>query len=316
MKLALIRYLQCPTCSGMLNARAAASESDGEIMQGDLRCVGCAASWPIDGGVPRFVPTEAYAASFGYQWRHFARTQLDSATSMESRLTFVRATGIRPESLQGQLVLDAGCGMGRYSEVCASSGAEVIAVDLSRAVEAAFENVGRRPNVHIIQADIFALPLRLAVFDLAFSIGVLHHTPDTRSAFQAVAKHVALEGRLAVWVYSGEWRHRIYLAPSDVWRRLTSRVDRGWLLRLCRLAVPLYYLHRIPVLGLVTRWLFFTSMHPRPEWRVLDTFDWYSPRFHHRHTLAELKAWFEEFRFSSIRVNAIPVSATGVRRDA
>ena len=46
----------------------------------------------------------------------------------------------------------------------------------------AFDNIGRRENVHLVQADIFKPPFREGAFDHAYSIGVLHHTPDTRRA--------------------------------------------------------------------------------------------------------------------------------------
>jgi hypothetical protein len=41
--------------------------------------------------------------------------------------------------------------------------------------------------------------------------------------------------------------------------------------------------------------------HPDPRWRVLDTFDWYSPRFQWKHTEEETRAWFEELGFDEVR---------------
>src|SRR3989442_1355924 len=149
-----------------------------------FECRGCGATFPVVRGVPRFVAAERYSNSFGFQWNHFARTQLDSAgDGHASRDTFVEKTGWRLEMLTGKTVLDAGCGMGRFAEVCADAGADVQAVDLSAAVDAAAENLGARPNVSVYQADIMNLPFTDGTFDFIYSIGVLHHTPDTRSAF-------------------------------------------------------------------------------------------------------------------------------------
>jgi SAM-dependent methyltransferase len=64
------------------------------------------------------------------------------------------------EKLKDKLVLDAGCGVGRFMEVVEKWGGNVVGVDLSFSVDAAFKNLGLKENVHIIQADIFDLPFK------------------------------------------------------------------------------------------------------------------------------------------------------------
>src|SRR5262252_9532171 len=150
----LLPLLRCPTCGSPLAAGAGGSV---EIETGSLSCSN-GHEFPIVGGVPRFT-VERYAASFGYQWNRFSRTQLDSANgTTESRDTFLEKTGFRLEELRGKRVLEIGCGMGRFLEVVAGAGAEVVGIDISTAVNAAHANVGRRPNVDILQADVFSLP--------------------------------------------------------------------------------------------------------------------------------------------------------------
>ena len=61
---------------------------------------------------------------------------------------------------------------------------------------------------------------------------------------------------------------------SEIIRPLTSRLPKPLLLELCRIAKPLYHVHRLPVVGLATSALLPTSLNPEPEWRWLDTFDW------------------------------------------
>lgn len=101
---------------------------------GAWECPRCGTKYPVVSGVPRFVPAEAYAGSFGFEWNTFSRTQLDSANgTTQSRDTFLEKTGWRLEELRGKAVLDAGCGMGRFAEVCAEAGADVYAIDLSTA---------------------------------------------------------------------------------------------------------------------------------------------------------------------------------------
>ena len=275
------------------------------------KCGACGASFPLVGGVARFVGDEAYSRSFGFQWNRFGRTQLDSANgTTRSRYTFLEKTGWSMDDLRGKSVLDAGCGMGRFAEVCAGAGAEVHALDLSAAVDAAWHNLKHRPNVRLYQADIMKLPFPEASFDFIYSIGVLHHTPDTRAAFLVLPPLLKPGGAIAIWVYSAELRKAV---GGESLRKVTSRLPKRWLLPFCRFAVPLYYLHRIPRLGIATSRCIPTSMDPDPRWRWLDTFDWYSPRYQWKHTYEEVEAWFKEAGLVGIQRGNFPVSLQGMR---
>jgi SAM-dependent methyltransferase len=302
--------LACPACSCPLRL-AGEAEPLADIDSGELTCEN-AHTFPIKEGVPRFVDSELYVQNFGFEWNIHARTQLDSASSDESDRTFRAKTGFTPEQLQGRRVLDVGCGMGRFSDVASRWGATVVGIDLSRAVDAAQRNIGGRENVNIAQANIFELPFREETFDFIFSIGVLHHTPSTKAAFDNLPKLLRRNGSIAIWIYTSydgfQWRF------SDLYRRFTPRMSKRLLHRLAYAAVPLYYAHKVPVVGLLLRWLLPVSNHPKPEWRVLDTFDWYSPRYQWKHSYEEVFPWFEEHGLKDIRVLEVPVSLQGTRR--
>ncbi|MGH7298507.1 MAG: methyltransferase domain-containing protein, partial [Polyangiaceae bacterium] len=135
--------LACPECQGTL-------ERGGE----SLRCPRGHA-FPIVRGIPRFVATDAYVDSFSFEWNTHKTTQLDSHRGdTSSEEIFRQKTGLTPADLRGKLVLDAGVGSGRFSEIMARWGARVVGIDLSYAVEAAQENFRALPNVLIAQADI------------------------------------------------------------------------------------------------------------------------------------------------------------------
>ena len=85
------------------------------------------------------------------------------------------------------------------TEVAQEAGARIVGVDMSFSVEQAYENVGKLPNVDIVQADLLNLPFKEGVFDTVFSLGVLHHTSNCHEAFKAVAKLPKTGGSLAVW---------------------------------------------------------------------------------------------------------------------
>src|SRR5207244_3835532 len=157
----------CPTCLDP------GTDLD-PIDAGRLTCQK-AHSFPIVRGIPRFVVSDAYTRSFSYEWNRFRMTQLDSHTGRTDTRDRLRASLNFPlEMLKGKLVLDAGCGMGRFAEVIHRYGGEYVGLDYSFAVDAANANAGDLERVHFVQADLFQPPFADEAFDLVISLGVLH----------------------------------------------------------------------------------------------------------------------------------------------
>jgi SAM-dependent methyltransferase len=144
---------------------------------------------PVDAAL-----VDATASAFAVQWTEFA---LDAAVSREDLLLHLPSDW--DESAFSGRVLDVGCGMGRYTALVADHGAEVVGLDVSRAVEKAAE---LWPQCSFVQGDIVAPPFRPESFDLVYSFGVLHHLPDPLRGLRRCYELVKPGGRLLVWVYS------------------------------------------------------------------------------------------------------------------
>lgn len=296
----LTEILRCPQCRQPL------------IQQGaeELRCAQ-QHRYPVRRGIPRFVTDDGYTSNFSFEWQVHKRTQFDTDKRFESEETFLRKTGFTPAQLRGKRVLDIGVGAGRFADVAARWEAEVVGIDLSYAVESARDNLQRYPNAQVIQADIFNLPFADESFDYIFSIGVLHHTPDCRAAFMALPRLLRRGGEIAIWLYDA---YRDDLSTSELWRKLARPLPRSLLYGLCHLAVPGYYLYKIPVLrAALHHYLPPLSRHPDWRWRVLDTFDWYSPRYQSHHTYPEVYGWFREAGLVNIEPLPDPVGMKGHR---
>jgi SAM-dependent methyltransferase len=307
MKRSALKFLVCPTCKDALQLQAD-GEDGPEVMEGSLLSPGCGRAYAVVRGVPRFVDSGSYASSFGFQWTRFRHVQLDSANGRhESEGELQASTGWTQADYEDRLVLDAGVGAGRYAEVVADKGGEVVGIDLTTAVDAAFANIGRRERVHILQADIFAMPFREATFDLAFSIGVLHHTPDVRAAFEHVAAVVKPGGGLAVYLYA---RYGPQHCPNAI-RKVTTRLPTGVMLALSAAAVPLYYPYRLPVLGKLLNFVCPISLNPDWRWRWLDTFDWYSPKYQWKVLYPDVFRWFQSNGFQDIELFDGPIRMRG-----
>lgn len=248
--------------------------------------------FPIVRGIPRFVSSDRYVRSFSFEWNTHFNTQLDFVRGdNSSEEQFVRKTGLTSEQLQGKLVLDAGVGAGRYSDVVSRWGADVVGVDLSYAVEAAQRNFAARPNVFIAQADIGALPFRPASFDAIFSIGVLHHTPDTRRYFLNLVPLLKPGGTIAIWVYPREGDYII----RERWIRFANKIPPRMFYAWCRAFVPWAQNHLAnPWVGMIRRVFPFSTQGLGLENDILDTFDGYSPMYHGIHSPEEVESWFRE----------------------
>jgi SAM-dependent methyltransferase len=330
-----------------MNLQVTARQGE-EILDGFLACPNCTERFPIRNGIPRFVSSDQYVSTFSFEWKKWRRVQFDTTSRRSSEDAFLASTGVQPRNLAGKVVLDAGCGTGRFMDLAARAGAEVVGVDLSLAIEVAQENLGHLSNCHFVQADLLHLPFASPAFDFIYSIGVLHHTPNTRQAFTSLLPALKAGGGVALWVYpryrlaetfkyfsarvnevlaldvnykiSPRWEawarrwaktlDRITETSSAIQRFFTSRLPARFLYALCHVAIPLYYVYRIPIffpLRLVSK----IAMDPDPEWRVLDTFDWYSPRYQWKHTYIEVQRWFDEAGLEEFAILPRPVAARG-----
>jgi SAM-dependent methyltransferase len=288
----LLDLIVCPDCRGPLELQAE-SWSNGEVRSGSLACPEGAHRFPIQEFIPRFVPSSQYTDAFTLEWNAFRTAHLDSFTGLDYLDRQLRGCLDFPiEQLDGKLVLDAGCGLGRFSEVCLNYGARVVAVDLSGAIDAAYVNLKDRDRIYFLQADIFRLPFRRETFDFAYSWGVLHHTPDPPRAFGQLPPLVMPGGKVMAFVYASY--NKAYLATTELYRKLTTRLPKRLLLKLCYIAVPLYYLSKIPIVGpFITRILVPVSVRPPTHrWRVGNTFDLYSPKYAFTYDHVEVHEWF------------------------
>lgn len=311
MRREFVDVLACPHCRATLSLTVTAVDGE-EVMEGELACAACDVRFAVERGVPRFVPQDNYAQSFGYQWNSFRKTQLDSHCGITvSRDRFLTETQWRPEDLQGKLVLDIGCGAGRFSEVALSLGARLVSLDYSSAVDAAFQNLAPNPRLTIVQGSVYSLPVKPGAFDYVYCLGVLQHTPDPRAAVLALAEPLRPGGKAALDFYPA-------LALNILWpkywlRPFTKRMNhrqlfelvRRWvrpMLRLSNALAGVPFLGRrlkyaVPVMNYRGSLPLTDEQHV--EWSTLDTFDMFAPAHDHPQTASTVRSWLAAAGFRS-----------------
>ena len=326
MQESFLEMLAEPETGASFQLRVTASEGD-RIIAGNLISEVTDRTYPIVRGIPRFTDAHNYASSFGAQWNAFRSTQLDSTTGTAASFErFANETKWRSEDLSGRWVLDGGCGAGRFAEVAAQTGAKLVGLDFSSAVDAAAETLRNYPDVQLVQGSLLAPPFKPGSFDYAYCIGVVQHTPDPEKVVEQVIRCVKDGGEFAFTIYAR--RPWTKLNAKYLVRPVTKRIPQPILKKGIEWAMPVLFpvtdrLFRLPMLGKVARFTIPVANYveredltreERYEEAVLDTHDMLSPAFDSPMTWQEVERVLDRVSARDWSFNTkVPINLVGTR---
>jgi ubiquinone/menaquinone biosynthesis C-methylase UbiE/uncharacterized protein YbaR (Trm112 family) len=231
MKQETLARLRCPNgCNGELSL-CIKSEKHNRVETGHLGCEGCGTTFTIESGIARMLPKHLHEEVISTEREGEIRlkrsemsardSQVDEYDKMKNLALFgkveipyiLRQMNLRPSDV----LLEAGCGTGRMTQIFAKLCQQQIGVDFSfESLLVCREKLDRQGlhNVDLIQADICALPLRDEQFHQVVSCGVLEHIPTEESRAQMIAEMTRAtrpKGRLVISAY----KHSLYTRLFD-----------------------------------------------------------------------------------------------------
>jgi len=268
----------------------------------------------------------AVVESFGREWQRFDQSGL---SEQELERLFESYFHIFPwERLPaGSVGFDLGCGSGRWARFVAPRVGELHCIDPSEALEVARRNLAAYSNCRFHRASVDAIPLPDASADFGYSVGVLHHVPDTQEGILDCVRKLKPGAPFLVYLYyafdNRPWWFRSLWKVSDLARRLISRLPH-WLKSAFAevVAVLLYFpLARLAAWrerrgGKVDHWPL--SAYRQRSFYVMrnDALDRFGTRLERRFTRAQIEAMMRAAGLDQIRFSdSVPFwCAVGFRR--
>ncbi len=327
MRRAFLEMLACPECEAAVELVECLEENAVRVLRGTLRCTSCSKRYAVERGVPRLVTgvgdqQAEVCRRYSFQWlsRWQGRFEGERCYGFNDDIYIGWVKGqleCRRPAAPGEWLLDAGCGSGEKTAVLARQCPEqnVVGMDLGiDSLEQAIAKFGDRTNLDYVHANILKPPLRPRTFDYGMSLGVLHHTPNTRQAFAAFRRVLKENTTCVIWIYptyweGPEWRMP-YVGRDFITCGLSYRMPTGLLRFIARAMVSGFY----PIVEFFFKKCYRRIGRDLPFFRV-DTmtrkerfaaevfycFDTLLPRYQWRHTIREVESWLVEERLDPVR---------------
>tara|TARA_B100001250_G_scaffold412412_1_gene443557 strand:+ start:23217 stop:24059 length:843 start_codon:yes stop_codon:yes gene_type:complete len=164
---------------------------------------------------------------FGDEWSRFDQSDLPQA---EQQLLFDEYFSVFPwKNISKESIgFDLGCGTGRWAKSVAPKVKKLICIDPSSALDIAKKNLSNFDNCVFDSTTVDEMPMHDNSMDFGYSLGVLHHVPDTALGIKQCVKKLKIGAPLLLYLYyrfdNRPWWFRLIWFLTDLLRRIVSKM--------------------------------------------------------------------------------------------
>ena len=249
-------------------------------------------------------------ADFGQEWLRFDQAQLEE-TELKEIFQLYFAIFPWQKLPVDSIGFDLGCGSGRWAREVAKRVGTLHCIDPSDAIEVAKRNLSDHENCVFHRASVADIPLPDSCADFGYSLGVLHHVPDTQAGIRACVQKLKPGAPFLIYLYHAFEDRPLSLyilwKLSNLVRSVLCRTPHGFKCAFSEVAAVLFYwpLARmarvVELLGLSVH-NFPLSQYRHRSFYVMrtDALDRFGTRLEKRFTRAEIQAMMTQAGLTNI----------------
>ncbi|MDE3021999.1 MAG: class I SAM-dependent methyltransferase [Pseudomonadota bacterium] len=248
---------------------------------------------------------------FGDEWSRFDQTGM---ADMDTKRLFDGYFSVFPwdDLPKNAIGFDLGCGSGRWAKLVAPRVGQLHCIDPSVSIEVARKNLRTLANCEFHQAGVDAIPLPDQSMDFGYSLGVLHHIPDTSAALAACVSKLKPGAPFLLYLYYAfdnrpMWFRMLWQVSNWV-RKVVSRMPHGLRYVTSQTIAILVYLPLARSAKLIENLGFKVNNLPLALYRNCgfyvmrtDALDRFGTRLEQRFTKQEIKKMMESTGLENIK---------------
>lgn len=256
----------------------------------------------------------ATVKGFGDEWNRFDQSQLPE---IEHKEIFDQYFSIFPWHLlpENAIGFDVGCGSGRWAKLVAPKVGRLHCVDPSNALNVARKNLSEFNNCEFHKATANAIPLDDGSLDFGYSLGVLHHIPDTQGGIQACVNKLKPGAPFLIYLYynfdNRPWWFRSLWQASNIFRNIISCFPQSLRYITCQVISILIYFPLARFSRVMEMMGFNVSSLPLSAYRNrsfytmrTDALDRFGTRLEKRFSRDQIKVMMEEAGLERIKFSS------------
>ena len=247
---------------------------------------------------------------FGDEWSRFDQSNLPDA---EQQLLFDEYFSVFPwkDISKESIGFDLGCGTRRWAKSVAPKVKKLICIDPSSALDIAKRNLSNFDNCEFDSATVDEIPMEDNSMDFGYSLGVLHHVPNTSLGIKQCVNKLKSGAPFLLYLYyrfdNRPWWFRFIWSITDSLRRVVSKMPYKLRYATSQIIAILIYLPLARIALFFEKFNLNVSNFPLSSYKNLsfytmrtDALDRFGTRLEQRFTRKEIKVMMLEAGLENI----------------